>query len=111
VSRIYESQVNGLQGKGRRLFGANVEAYRAQVQGYTGQVQAVSAQNEAALKAWGIQWDGTMKAYATSVDAYGRTWTALGEQMRAQANVLGIQGEFLVAHVLDADADRDRAQP
>jgi hypothetical protein len=94
VAKIYESQVQGFRGK-VEAYSANVHAYGEQVRGYSAQVEAASRQNETALKAWGLQWDGIMKAYATDVDAYGRNWSALGEQMRAQANVLGVQGDFL----------------
>jgi hypothetical protein len=94
VAKVFESQTMGYKATVEGYVGG-IDGYRAQVQGYSAQIEAVAKQNEAALKAWSIEFDGILKGYTADIDAYGRNWSAIGEQMKAAANVTGIQAEFL----------------
>ena len=72
-----------------------MDAYVAQVHGYTAGIEATSRQNEAELKRWSTQLDGLLKGYTADADAYGKQWSAIAEQVRGGATVLGIQAEFM----------------
>lgn len=109
-SKVFESQNMGYEAQVRG-YAAGITAYTAQVQGYTASVEATSRQNEAALKAFTVQLDGLLRAYGEDVKAYGANWNAIGEQMRASANVLGIQAEFATkSYSTQVQIDTERAR-
>lgn len=93
-SKVYESEASA--------FRARVEGYKATIEGYSElvkgqavQIDATARENEGQLKAWQIQLDGVLRAYSTDLDAYGKQWAAIGEQLRGYATGAQIVADFL----------------
>lgn len=108
-SKVYESEANA--------FTARINGYKAAIEGYAElvraqavQIDATARENEASLRAWSITLDGTLKAYSNDIEAYGKEWAAVGEQLRGYATGAQIMGEFLNRqYTTELQIDTERA--
>jgi hypothetical protein len=93
-AKAYEAQVSG--------YTASVNAYRASIEAESEKVKAIAVnidavgrQNEQSLKAWQVQLDGQLRAYSTGIEAFGKEWSAVAEQLRGYASATQIMGDFM----------------
>ena len=109
-SRIYESKVAAYTAaiNGYR---ANIESYKTEVDAYSAGVAGTAAENKSKMDDYITKLEGVIRPYVADIDAYGKNWTAIAEQMRGQASGLSIIADSLFkGYALEVQVDQERAR-